>query len=149
MTREERLNLIQEIIITNRLSKQKNLLEELEKHGVVVTQATLSRDMRELQVIKKRENGESFYAIMSSSYQLLNPDLTKSFELFVNKASRVQFMLVLQTKLGEADLLANAIDAKKRADILGTLAGADTLFVTCASEEAAEILEKEIANAIL
>ena len=60
--------------------------------------------------------------------------------------------MVVHTHLGEADLLANALDALadsgERPDILGTLAGADTLLITCASEKAAKALALEIENAL-
>ncbi|HEN2786501.1 TPA: arginine repressor, partial [Streptococcus agalactiae] len=55
------------------------------------------------------------------------------------------FMLVLNTNLGEASVLANFIDEKGLPEILGTMAGADTLLVICQNEDIAKVFEKELS----
>lgn len=67
---------------------------------------------------------------------------------YVIKVDRAGFMLVLHTDLGEADVLANLIDNDHIEDILGTIAGADTLLVICRNEEIAAQYEKDLALSI-
>ena len=68
---------------------------------------------------------------------------------YVKSVSRAQFMLVLHTELGEADVLANLIDSDGNPEILGTVAGADTLLVICKDAVVAEKLESEFHNGIV
>lgn len=148
MKRAERLKLITEIISIEKIATQEDLQARLVKEGVKITQATLSRDIRELKIIKKREGGESYYSFLQTDEQPQRSNLQLHFTRFVVRVAAASVMVVVHTHLGEADLLANALDAEKRSDILGTLAGADTLLITCASEEAAQSLLAEIRDAL-
>lgn len=65
MKREERLNLIKQIISENKIATQEELQSVLESRGVKITQASLSRDIREPHIIKKREDGKSFYVFLT------------------------------------------------------------------------------------
>ena len=131
---------------------QEELQVILKSQGVVITQATLSRDMRELNIIKKRENGRSFYSFLQEKNEENPSNLRTQLEQFVVKVASSSVMVVVHTHLGEADLLANAldelVDQGVRTDILGTLAGADTLLITCVSESAAQALCAEIADVL-
>lgn len=148
MKREERLNLIKQIISENKIGTQEELQSVLESRGVKITQASLSRDIRELHIIKKREDGKSFYVFLtelnSPSQSLLQQYLTN----FVLKVDVASVNVVVHTHLGEADLLANAFDDEQRPEILGTLAGADTLLLICRDEATAESLALEIEDAL-
>ena len=148
MKRTERLTLITEIVTGNKIATQEDLQASLEERGVSITQATLSRDMRELNIIKKRENGKSFYSFLHLESEVQRSNLQLQFSRFVVKVASSSVMVVVHTHLGEADLLANALDAQKRSDILGTIAGADTLLITCASAKAAKALVTEISDAL-
>lgn len=103
------------------------------------------------EIIKKRDKGESFYSFLTSGNSKINSDLQLYFYNFVISAKSVGALVVIRTKLGEADVLANALDDERdsRTDILGTIAGADTLLVICASEKAANILTAEIKYILL
>ncbi|MFC4653164.1 arginine repressor [Lactococcus nasutitermitis] len=148
MKRDERLALIKKIVEKHEIATQEDLQAMLEEQGIVITQATLSRDIRELNIIKKRENGRSFYSFLPSDVAQTQSNLQAHFARFVIKVAYSSVMVVVHTHLGEADLLANALDDEGREDILGTLAGADTLLITCASELAAENLTTEIQNVL-
>ena len=80
----------------------------------------------------------------SPSQSLLQQYLTN----FVLKVDVASVNVVVHTHLGEADLLANAFDDEQRPEILGTLAGADTLLLICKDEAAAERLALEIEDAL-
>lgn len=148
MKRAERLKLITSIISSYQISTQEDLQSYLEQQGIEITQATLSRDIRELNIIKKRENGKSFYSFLTDEKSANRSNLQLHFARFVVKVATASVMVVVHTHLGEADLLANAIDAENRPTILGTIAGADTLLITCASENAAKTLVLEIKDAL-
>ena len=62
--------------------------------------------------------------------------------------ARAGFMLVLHTNLGEADVLANLIDSSDISEVLGTVAGADTLLVICKDEETAQAFERDLATGL-
>ena len=138
MKRDKRLEIIKEIVTNNKISTQEELQSLLLERGVEVTrEATLSRDIRKLNIIKKRDKGESFYSFLTSGNSKINSDLQLYFYNFVISAKSVGALVVIRTKLGEADVLANALDDERdsRTDILGTIAGADTLLVICASRK--------------
>lgn len=113
----------------------------MQDDGISVTQATLSRDLRELGLLKLRNSdGKLYYSLSTQT----NPQLDPAIYSYVKKLERAGFMLVIHTNLGEADVLANIIDAENNDTILGTVAGADTLLVICKDEMVASRLEKEI-----
>lgn len=141
MKKRDRHQLIKEMVLTNRLSTQRDIQLKLEARGIDVTQTTLSRDLRELNLIKTREKDQSFYIL---------PDAPRAFDFkamlssYVIKAERASFILVLHTRLGEAALVSNIIDTAKPVQILGTVAGADTLLVICRDEVAAQEVERAL-----
>ncbi|MDQ8779450.1 arginine repressor [Streptococcus ruminantium] len=141
MNKAERHELIKSMIRQEKIGRQMDIQQILEAQGVAVTQTTLSRDLRELGVIKIHENGRSFYSLAAEEERVNFIQLLAQYAYKVNRAS---FILVLHSELGEAALMANIIDAEKPETILGTLAGANTLLVICRDELAAQQVEAEI-----
>ncbi|HFH9838954.1 TPA: arginine repressor [Streptococcus suis] len=141
MNKVGRHELIKNMIRQEKIGRQTDIQQALESHGVVVTQTTLSRDLRELGVIKIHENGQSFYSLAVEEDGV---NFIQLLAQYAYKVDRASFILVLHSELGEAALMANIIDAEKPKSILGTLAGADTLLVICRDEEAAKQVESEI-----
>ncbi|GFH40361.1 arginine repressor [Lactococcus insecticola] len=157
MKKSERQQIIRQLIQNEKIETQDDLSQRLLKKGISTTQATLSRDIRELGIIKNRYDEGSFYTLFEFSQNSPLADhvggslvtgLLATFKNYVLRVDRTMFMIVAHTGLGEADLVANAIDAAERYDILGTIAGADTLLITCRDIESAERVEREIKNAI-
>lgn len=74
-------------------------------------------------------------------------DLVEVFSAYILSVSRAAFIIIVHTGLGEADLLANAIDGANKQEVLGTIAGADTLLITCRDEASAEKFEREMNDA--
>ncbi|MDR0299758.1 MAG: arginine repressor [Streptococcaceae bacterium] len=146
LSQKSRRKLIVTIVTDTPIATQGELAEELLKRGVSVTQATLSRDMRELGLAKFRNNKGNFYAIYSQ--QQSSSNFTNIYRQFILSVDSVMFMIVCHTRLGEASLLANEFDAAKRPEVLGTVAGADTLLVVCESVRSADTLIEEIRYAI-
>ncbi|MBY5034129.1 arginine repressor [Streptococcus gallolyticus] len=141
MNKSERHELIKQMIREEKISRQVDIQENLEKAGVSVTQTTLSRDLREIGLVKIYENGRSYYSLAVKEEQ---EKFSKLLAQYAYKVERASFVLVLHSDLGEAALMANIIDAEKPSSILGTIAGADTLLVICRDEEAAKQVEDEI-----
>ncbi|HEM6371944.1 TPA: arginine repressor [Streptococcus suis] len=141
MNKAGRHDLIRAMIRQEKIGRQTDIQQALEAQGVVVTQTTLSRDLRELGVIKIYENGHSFYSLAVEEDGV---NFIQLLAQYAYKVDRASFILVLHSDLGEAALMANIIDAEKPKSILGTLAGADTLLVICRDEEAAKQVEADI-----
>lgn len=146
MNKRDRHELIKSMIRQDKIGRQADIQAGLEKNGVFVTQATLSRDLRELGLVKVYENGQSYYSLTVEEREQAFSQLLAEY---ANKVERASFILVLHSDLGEAALMANIIDAEKPAAILGTVAGADTLLVICRDEEAAKQVENEINQFLL
>ncbi|HER1056002.1 TPA: arginine repressor [Streptococcus pyogenes] len=142
MNKMERQQQIKRIIQVEHIGTQEDIKNHLQKEGIVVTQATLSRDLREIGLLKLRdEQGKLYYSLSEPVSTPFSPEV----RFYVLKVDRAGFMLVLHTNLGEADVLANLIDNDAIEDILGTIAGADTLLVICRDEEIAKRFEKDLA----
>ncbi|GFH43351.1 arginine repressor [Lactococcus hodotermopsidis] len=149
MKKSDRQAIIRNLIQNHKIQTQDELSQLLIARDITTTQATLSRDIRELGIIKNRYDDGSFYALFDAEKNHMSlPSLADNLSAYVQRVSRAMFIIVVHTGLGEADLLANAIDTSERADILGTIAGADTLLITCQDIESAANFEKEIQNAI-
>ncbi|MGT2894252.1 arginine repressor [Streptococcus downei] len=141
MNKIERQNKIRAIIQEERVGTQEEIKASLARQGIAVTQATLSRDLREIGLLKRRdENGKLYYSLSAEETSHLS-DVARDY---IKKISRASFILVLSTELGEADVLANIIDREGRSDILGTVAGADTLLVICQDAVKAQTIEEEL-----
>ena len=125
-TKTERLNAICRILQAADISSQEELLKRLNQEGFSVTQATLSRDIRSLKVIKVLgANGSYAYKLPSPQA----PDITKDEAL---RPGRIEFsgnLAVIKTRPGYAMGLASDIDDQAPREILGTIAGDDTILV--------------------
>ena len=139
MKKTERHLLIQQMIRNEKLSTQKEIQDRLEAKGIAVTQTTLSRDLRDLGLVKGKDQ---LYYIL--------PNEPEGAEIYImlsshaKSVSRAEFTLVLRTELGEAALLANGVDEMSDERILGTVAGANTLLIVCRDQDAAIEIQNEI-----
>lgn len=107
MNKMERQQQIKRIIQAEHIGTQEDIKNHLQKEGIVVTQATLSRDLREIGLLKLRdEQGKLYYSLSEPVATPFSPEV----RFYVLKVDRAGFMLVLHTNLGEADVLANLID---------------------------------------
>ncbi|MCF0240172.1 MAG: arginine repressor [Streptococcus gallolyticus] len=141
MNKKERQNKIRQLIQSGRIGTQEEIKRQLLEEGISVTQATLSRDLREIGLLKLRDaDGKLYYSVSHPSNLQLSPSVYE----YVTKVNRADFMLVLHTNLGEADILANIIDGQGNPNILGTVAGADTLLVICKDSNVAAGFEREL-----
>lgn len=145
MKKQQRHELIKKMIKEEQLGTQKDIQDRLEKEGIFVTQTTLSRDMRELALTKIKRNGKLFYVLAQETSSINLLDLLSKHIL---RVARAEFSLVFHTRLGEAAVLANAIDEDTDERVLGTVAGANTLLVICRDSQAAAEIEAAINSRI-
>lgn len=136
-------------IITNRdIETQENLLQELNKAGFRSTQATISRDIKELRIVKELTSfGTYRYTTATNEVTgTFSSKLNTIFRQCVTRFDYAQNMVVIHTLPGLASAAASAIDAMSMNVVVGTLAGDDTVFVVMRDMNAAATFCGEIQN---
>jgi len=132
---------ILEIIDKEVIETQEELAERLKSLGVEVTQATISRDIKELRLIKvMTEDGRYRYASIGKSENVVTDRLLKVFSESYVSSDYANNIVVVKTLPGMAQAAASAIDSLKWNEILGTIAGDDTIMIVCRAERIAEDL---------
>ena len=133
-----------EIIQGKDVETQEQLAEELKNKGFDITQATVSRDIKELKLIKlMNEHGDHKYATISPADSFLSNKLVNIFSQTVLYVDQVEKFVVLKTISGAASAAAEALDSLKFNGIVGTIAGDNTVFILVRTEEdTKELLQK-------
>ena len=144
--KSNRQNLILSLIAKQEIETQNQLLAALSQHGIKATQATLSRDIKELHLVKVLSpNGNYHYAAPTEDVQPRHDDrLRKIFRESVTSYDSAQNIVVLKTLPGLAGGAASTLDSMRIADLVGTLAGDDTALLVMKTTAAAEALCEEI-----
>jgi transcriptional regulator of arginine metabolism len=135
---------IVELVEQEAITSQELLREKLSARGIDATQATLSRDIRELGLVKRAVDG---------AYRRSGADapagaggeaaLRRAVEEYLRTQETIEQLLVLRTDPGQAQPLAIAIDRSRLAEIAGTIGGDDTILVICRSaKDATAIAER-------
>ncbi|HYE10063.1 MAG TPA: arginine repressor [Patescibacteria group bacterium] len=135
---------ILEIIERREIDTQEDLAEELKKSGFNVTQATVSRDIKELRLIKVlTESGKYKYAALREHDTMLSERLVKIFSESVLSIDYAGNIIVLKTFSGAAGGACEAIDVFDLPEIVGTIAGDDTIFILVrTAEQSEQVIEK-------
>ena len=133
-----------EIIQTKEVETQEQLAEELRSKGFDITQATVSRDIKELKLIKvMNSHGTHKYATIAPEDIFLSNKLVNIFCQTVLYVDHVDNFIVLKTISGSAPAAAEALDSLKFNGIVGTIAGDNTVFILARKEEdTKEIVQK-------
>lgn len=128
-----RLDAIKLIISNKEISCQEELLKELMQEGFELTQATLSRDLKQLKVTKAASmNGKYVYVLPNDIMYKRNIDQSTSDMMMNNGFKSLQFsgnIAVIKTRPGYASSIAYDIDSRDFKDIIGTIAGDDTIML--------------------
>jgi transcriptional regulator of arginine metabolism len=135
-----RHGVILDVIQRESISNQEMLRQRLHAEGLDVTQATLSRDLKELGVIKRAGNGAYERPRPGGSSTDALGSLRRTAAEFLTRVERSEQLVVLRTDSGQAQLLAIAIDRADLGEVLGTVAGDDTILVICRDAAAAQAL---------
>ena len=134
---------ILELIRKNDVETQEELSAYLEQEGFVVTQATVSRDIRELKLTKiSTENGRQKYAVLSEADNGLMDKYVRVLQEGFVSVDIAENILVIHTVSGMASAVGAAVDAMKLPDLLGSIAGDDTIICVSRSADSAEQVKK-------
>ena len=145
--KRERQHAILELIGTREIGSQEELRQLLHKRGLDVTQSTLSRDLRDLRVARvPSPQGVRYVAGDTGSDDGSRAPLAAILPQLFLTIDGVGPMLVLRTVIGGAQPVASAIDSESSPDVLGTIAGDDTILMICRSEQARERVARRLSG---
>ena len=143
--KRERQQAIQELVATRAVGSQEELRQLLVERGWEVTQSTLSRDMHDLRVARIPTPGGVRYTTENSSAAAENRATLASLvpQLF-QRLDFVRELVVVKTVVAGAQPISEAIDSEGSPDVLGTIAGENTILIICRSETARERVVKRL-----
>ena len=144
--KRERHDTILEIIGSRAVSSQEDLRKLLLQRGWDVTQATLSRDLRELRLARVPTPEGARYAVTDGNIEESRAALDTLLPQLFLRVDGVSEMLVLRTVPGGAQPIAAALDGEAWSDILGTVGGDDTILIICRSVAARERIQRRLKS---
>lgn len=129
------------------IETQEELARKLKEQGIVVTQATVSRDIKELRLLKVLSaNGGYKYATTDRAESGLSERFVRMFMDSVLSISFANNIIVIKTLSGSANVAAEAIDSMRLPEILGTMAGDNTILVVVRSDAETEAVVKRFQD---
>lgn len=139
MPRPRRLALVARFLSSRSFSSQEELVKALGRAGVAVTQATLSRDLRSLGVVKRPDaGGRMTYVLPGPSTEMLDRERQLlDLKSFVNEVRVAGNLAIVRTPPGHANAVARAIDLSDLPEVVGSVAGDDTVLVVAQGAAAA------------
>jgi transcriptional regulator of arginine metabolism len=142
MNKASRQKAILEILRKEAIASQEDLQLALEKKGFEVGQATLSRDIREMGLVKSADG----YAVPQgpAATEPALPSMARLVREFVQDIRLAQNLLVIKTIVGSAQPVAAALDSEQWPEVVGTLAGDDTILVISSNKKTAAGLAAKI-----
>ena len=136
---------ILEIVTDKKIEKQEELVEILKSEGFDVTQATISRDIKELRIVKALNDDGGYYYFVSNLSEKTSRQSYNILTDSIISADNAVNIVVVKCISGRAAAVCATIDEMERSKIVGTIAGDDTIFIVLKNEEDALILKEEIA----
>jgi transcriptional regulator of arginine metabolism len=134
LKKKARQNIIKNIIETKKISTQDELMKELSKKGIKINQPTISRDLREMSVIKAAKGFGRFVYQMPAEVEVDLDEFRHKFLNLVLGIEHTDNLILIKTFPGEAQGLGKIIDNARLESILGTVAGDDTILVVVDKE---------------
>lgn len=147
MTRLQRQSQIKDLLARTLAMTQETIVVELQKIGIQVTQATVSRDLAAIGAVR----GPHGYALPGPGVGMPSSDLNSLLSLIRDHVIRITpaaSIVVLHTAPGRANFVASEIDAARPSEMVGCLAGDDTIFVATPCIESARSLAKTLKSAL-
>src|SRR4051794_25076309 len=140
--------LVLELVEREPITSQEQLRARLDGRGIHVTQATLSRDIRDLGLVKRSGDGAYRRPGIAEGGTPGEPEsvLRRAVAEFLRRFESVQQLVVLRTDPGQAQPLAVALDRVRMADVVGTIGGDDTILVICRGEREAQAFTKQVED---
>jgi transcriptional regulator of arginine metabolism len=151
LAKAERQRLIESVVTRKRVGTQFELLDALADAGCMVTQATISRDIRELGLEKTHDPfGRPRYVLPNVTRRTNPQDLLNAIlGQFGRRVTPAGNIVVVLSELGSAPAIARALDELEHDRIVGTLAGDDTVLVVASSERDARRIAKELSAVLV
>ena len=144
--KHQRQQAILQLIGSHQVASQEDLKALLATRGLVVTQATLSRDLRDLGVVRAPGEDGSRYMLPEMVADEAKPSLEGLLPQLFSRVDGVGELLVLHTLPSGAQPVAEALDAQGWPEIIGTLAGENTVLIICRSQDARAALTARIVE---
>ena len=135
---------ILELIDKDAVTSQEALREHLQLRGINVTQATLSRDLGQMGLVKRAGDGAYVRPGAERSGAVVGEQMRKAVTALVRSLERVDTHIVVRTDPGQANGLAVLIDRTKAPEVAGTLAGDDTILLVCRGLDNAIAMEQKL-----
>lgn len=141
MKKEIRQAKIEQLITQNEIGTQEELMEILAQNGIKATQATISRDIREMRIIKEQNaKGKIHYAIFKGGLPSEEEKMYNAITESVIDITLVQTMNVVHTLPRTANVLSAIIDELEVSEVVGTIAGYDTILIISKNEQDARLV---------
>jgi len=142
-----RQSAIVELVDREPVHSQEELRRRLQHRGFVATQATISRDIKDLGLVKRAGDG----AYQRPGAEAANPEtalaaLERAAEEYLRRVERAQQLVVIRTGIGQAQPLAIAIDRAQLPEVIGTIGGDDTILVIARDGKRAAALVKRLES---
>ena len=144
-----RLARILDIIAEHPIETQDELLTRLREEGFKATQATISRDIKDLRLVKTLgSDGKYRYVSASRSSTDIRTNFSNLFSTSVDSIDVAQNLVVIKTLSGMAQAVCAALDSADYPSVVGTIAGDDTIFIACRTADLAVSLTEELKKLI-
>ena len=140
----ERQTKILELIRENDIETQSELLEKLNAEGFSATQATVSRDIKELRLVKVPSSSGAYKYASETVSEDESQSHSYLFSTAVTNIDYAHALVVIKTKVGMAQAVCAALVSTNRAGVIGTIAGDDTIFVATRSDSASSGLVSDL-----
>ena len=139
---------IKEIVQSRPIETQEELAKALQEEGIEVTQATVSRDIKELMLIKvPTSDGHYRYALSQEQNMLMSKNrMARLFQDSIVRVDSALNQIVIHSMPGSANMVAAAIDLAKWENVIGTIAGDDTILIITNSTESVPKITKVIVT---
>lgn len=147
--KDQRLNAIRELLSSSLVASQDELRRKLRRRGFRVTQATLSRDIHELRLSKgpggyTLPNGHNGAGTAATDEDPNQPSLADMIDSFALRVRQAMNQVVLGTVMGGAQPVAAALDRERWPEVVGTVAGDDTILIICPDQRRAAGVENRL-----
>jgi transcriptional regulator of arginine metabolism len=135
---------ILDLVDHDAVASQETLRQKLQGRGIDATQATISRDLKELGLVKRAGDGAYVRPGAERGGAAISDQLRRAVSALVRGFERVEALVVIRTDRGQAQGLAEWIDRAQLPEVAGTIAGDDTILLVCRGGEAAGTLEAKL-----
>ena len=139
---------ILDVIDKEPVSSQEDLRKKLSELGINATQATVSRDLKELGLVKRAGDGAYVRPGTERGSAVLDERVRRAVASLVRSIERVDPMVLVRTDRGQAQGLAEWIDRAHLTEVAGSLAGDDTILLVCRGAEAARTIEHKLTGMV-